>query len=127
MVPPTPLEVDIFGGVGQQREPVECAQHEHLLLERMLCQGGTDLVDGAVAGPTTVHRDLTDPLDEVEGWLSVGGSDRIAEEATEQSNVIADGVSGHGDSQAVPKPEGNQCSTVTSRQTVGHARRLRHC
>jgi hypothetical protein len=99
-MPAAPFEVDIFGGVGQQREPVEGAKYEHLLIERMLGEGGSYPVDRAVARAATIDCELADLFDQVEGGLAVGGSDRVAEEAPEEADVVADCVVGHRHSQA---------------------------
>ncbi len=107
MVPPTPLEVHVLGGIGQQREPVEGAEYEHLLIERVLGERCSDAVDGAVVRPATIDRDPAHPFDEVEDDFAVRGSDRVAEKAPEQSNVVADRIFGHRYSQAAGGPEGN--------------------
>ena len=68
---------------------------------------------------TPLDRELANLLDQVEGRLAVGGSDRVAEQATEQADVVADGVVGHGDSQARATDGRKPALSELPRQTVG--------
>ena len=47
MVAAATFEVDVLSGVGEQRQPVECSQHEDLLVERVLGECRSDSVHPA--------------------------------------------------------------------------------
>ncbi len=123
VVPSATLEVDVLRSVREQRQPVERTQHEELRVERMLGQRGPDVVDVAAFGTPGVDRDLADLIDQLEDSGPIGLLDRIAEEASEQTDVGADGILvllggndgdvgqaggvGHRHSQAEPRRGGN--------------------
>ena len=113
VMPPATFDVHVFGGVGQQRQPVERTEHQHLFVERMFGECRADVIDRGAAGATRLDGDLADRLDQIEDGIAVGGPDGIAEESSQQSDVVTDGirargavghraggVSGHGSSQA---------------------------
>ena len=94
---PSPtFEVDVLGGVREQRQPVERPQDENLFVERVLRKGGANVLDAAATGPAGVHRDLADSLDEFIDGPSVRLLDRVAQQATEQADVVTDGVAAVG-------------------------------
>ncbi len=123
VVPPATFEVDVLRGVREQRQPVQGTQHEELPVERMLGQRGPDVVDVAAFAPSGVDRDLTNLFDQLEDCGPVGLLDRVAQEASEQTDVVVDrlivfvggdggdvgqaGDVGHRHSQAEPLHGGN--------------------
>ena len=50
--PATPFDVDVFRGVREQREPIECPDHVELLFDRLAAQRITKGLDGTVAFPS---------------------------------------------------------------------------
>src|SRR6056297_160496 len=128
------FEVHVLRRVGEQRQPVEGAQHEDLLVEGVLCERCADVVDGAAAVASSVDGEQTHLLDQLEDAAPLGPLDRVTEEATEQSDVVADTVVaaaavtdrdvgctldvGHPSSQAEPLDRGNLVVTDPLRQTA---------
>ncbi len=86
------FEMDVLGGVGEQRQPVERSQHQDLLVEWVLRQRSADVVDTAATGSPCLDGNPADLLDEFVDRTPVGPLDRIAQQAPEQPDVVTDGI-----------------------------------
>jgi hypothetical protein len=119
MVTPTSFEVDVLGGVGEQREPVEGTNHVQLLVQRQRRQETGQFVDLAhvvmvttvvrsvvvrssvgygVAGPgrrvvgaiaAGPHRGAPNGFDRLEGRQTRLVGNDLSEQPAEQSDVVA--------------------------------------
>ena len=96
MVPATPFDVDVFCGVGEQREPIECSDHVELLFDWLTAERITKGFDGTVAFPSAVDGKLSNGLDSLESFLTGMPVDDLAEQVAQETDVVAQFVAtGH--------------------------------
>jgi hypothetical protein len=87
-----PLDVTVLGGVGQQRQPVEGPHDQQLLRQRLSTQDLAHRIDVARAAASSVNGETPDLLDEFERLVTLGGADRVAEQPTEEPDVVTRSV-----------------------------------
>jgi len=81
--------VAVFGDVREVREVAERANHAHCLIARQVLQQAVERAAGLrVALQAVGDRELADALDQVERNLAFLLADHVAEDATEQPDVV---------------------------------------
>ena len=87
---PTPAAVNVLGEIGEVREVAERTHDAHGLFARQAVEGAFQFAPrGDVVLPAEGHRTLPHALDQLERGRALLITHRVAEQAPEQPDVVA--------------------------------------